>query len=1136
MAHRRKNSHPLCKQKRISAVLDLLSAKSRQEDNKSDLEKVILTERSEVNAASFGNKSVDNKLDIPDDLLKDFLALRSATNLGTADLMRKLIKDYSKLPSGDTKDLTKSAPSDTETLSEYYQEDQEGYVITQNRDQDEALDKDPAGSSIPDDEVPCPMTAHQLSDGYTYLYDTKSMDETVPPNLEQTTGNGTGNDVYSDDEKDGLQVKFQNGAVTIEGTKYNPKIHMDNPETENKGPPPPYPFVSIHGGAHGMMPVVPGGMGPGVPVLPEHVPPEVLAMMNSARINPMISGGISECESLEGNISGCSPTETLQHDKIRNQMEDNLSLDNPSETVSSRLWTPLPSKRPYVHSKKKNLEKGKMKLIAENTSNHGVYTSVLKLPWSKRTRTPKVDTGKHMHFTNLQNTKVDSFNSVTQESISLSTPQQPLQEKKSKKLRLSDQPREIQPQLLPQQPNQPSIVFLPLPTGNIPTSQGIFIPTPNFPCSIPGSMQAPLPVDPHAAAAQSMMMVYPNTNVNSLGKPVRKRGRPPKVPTMTKIVPDEKQAKFDSSYPTFIPQAFPPAAIVLNVNNMLNTGNNVTASNTISNNLSPCDVSSSTTQDVQNLSSASQNQDLKLSPVYPNVQVPVTSASPTNTEKKSSSSIQHNPLILPKPEPKLSGIPSTINTNPLMSKSSSSSEMKMVTTTAMANTSTGALYQEMVLSSKSLVSVRPRRRQSTSEYLRSKSSDQNFICTSFRLRSLSTAKKEKKMSQYVPGMKRRGRPPKKRLENMFEGQMVEVNQNEMEDFNRQNMINLQRIREQREMHSGADLKPVGGLQNLGISGKDDSFSDSVAHQTEISEGEKKTAEGGSDDTQSYSPVGSPDSEEYYDLERGEVEQNEPNEMFHQLFHCKVCNDIVPVEKKDEHYLKHSKANNFCGTCGSVFQRVVCNDANGDSVELLKCENCEQASQNDNQGAAIFCPDCGESFSNPLTLKHHRQLEHPSLHKSQQESFFRCNDSSCGKAFRTKYDLRSHVVRRHDGNQQVFCIYEGCSKKFQNDLHLQEHIKFKHIQISSSKMYKCTKPGCEKEFESERHLNIHHLIHRDEKPMKCQLCDYRCRQQSALVWHVRKHHPEAVPNYGPGSSESSGQEDIEGRERDEEDTQ
>lgn len=72
------------------------------------------------------------------------------------------------------------------------------------------------------------------------------------------------------------------------------------------------------------------------------------------------------------------------------------------------------------------------------------------------------------------------------------------------------------------------------------------------------------------------------------------------------------------------------------------------------------------------------------------------------------------------------------------------------------------------------------------------------------------------------------------------------------------------------------------------------------------------------------------------------------------------------------------------------------------------------------------------------------------------------------------------------------------------------------------------------------MNIHQLIHRDEKPMKCQLCDYRCRQQSALVWHVRKHHPEAVPAVGPGrtggSSESSGQEEVGAREHDDEDTQ
>lgn len=1056
-------------------------------------------------------------------------------------LGRQLVSFFIRTSGSDVKESAKSAQSDTETLSEYYQEDQDGYVITQNRrspDQEEIPDKDIASPTVPleEDDVHCSMASPHLNDGYTYLYDTKSMEESVRSNLEEANGNRPDDDVYSDDdnEKDGLQVKFHNGAVTIEGTKYNPKITMDSPETVNKGPPPPYPYLSMQGGVSGMMPVVPGGLGPGVPVLPEHVPPEVLAMMNSTQINPMISGGISECESLEGNIAGCMPTETLQHEKSRNQLDDGTTLDTLSDTTPSRLWTPLPSKRPYVHSKKKNLEKGKMKLIAENTSNHGVYTSVLKLPWSKRTRTPKVDAGKHMQFTTLQTPKMESHDQQTHTSEALSTPYG--QDSGGKKLRLNNQQPEIQRQEFHQQTNQPSFVFLPLPTGNLPTSQGIFIPTPNFAGSIPVSMSGTVPVDPHVAAAQSMMMVYPNTNINSNGKPVRKRGRPPKVPAMSKVAPEEKQMKFDStSYPTFIPQPFPPAAIVLNVNNMLNTGNNVSASNAISNSFSQCEVSSSTTQDVQNIVSTSQKQDLaKPAPLHPSIQVPGTSQCFMNMDNKTCPPAQHNPPILPKLEPKQSSSVPQTNADSTVSKSSPPCEMKMVTTTAMANASTGALYQEMVLSSKSLVSVRPRRRQSTSEYLKSKSSDQNFICTSFRLRSLSSAKKDKKMSQYVPGMKRRGRPPKKRLENMFEGQMVEVNQSDMEDFNRQNMINLQRIREQREdyVSGGVDEKLVNSVNHF-------EASSGPNQKLETLEDDIRAAEGGSDDTRSYSPVGSPKSSRCYDLERGEVEQDEPNEMFHQLFHCKVCNDIVPVERKDEHYLKHSKGNNFCGTCGSAFQRVVCNDANGDPIELLKCENCEQASQNDSQGQAIFCPDCGESFSNPLTLKHHRQLEHPTLTKQQSEAFFRCSDSGCGKAFRTKHDLRAHVLRRHAGNQQVFCIYDGCSKKFQNDLHLQEHIKFKHSQTNSFKLYKCSKPGCEKEFESEQHMNIHQLIHRDEKPMKCQLCDYRCRQQSALVWHVRKHHPEAVPAAGPGrtgSSESSGQEEVGAREHDDEDTQ
>jgi hypothetical protein len=42
------------------------------------------------------NKEKDQNIAIPDDLLGEFQALKKATNLDTATLMRKLIHDYSQ--------------------------------------------------------------------------------------------------------------------------------------------------------------------------------------------------------------------------------------------------------------------------------------------------------------------------------------------------------------------------------------------------------------------------------------------------------------------------------------------------------------------------------------------------------------------------------------------------------------------------------------------------------------------------------------------------------------------------------------------------------------------------------------------------------------------------------------------------------------------------------------------------------------------------------------------------------------------------------------------------------------------------------------------------------------------------------
>ncbi|KAJ8319808.1 hypothetical protein KUTeg_001395 [Tegillarca granosa] len=81
----------------------------------------------------------DEKIAIPKDLFNDFQALKSATHLDTAQLMRTLIKDYAQLKAAGivTSDTQPSRPesilsnhsnhsslSDTDKLSEYYRQDQ----------------------------------------------------------------------------------------------------------------------------------------------------------------------------------------------------------------------------------------------------------------------------------------------------------------------------------------------------------------------------------------------------------------------------------------------------------------------------------------------------------------------------------------------------------------------------------------------------------------------------------------------------------------------------------------------------------------------------------------------------------------------------------------------------------------------------------------------------------------------------------------------------------------------------------------------------------------------------------------------------------------------------------------------------
>jgi hypothetical protein len=84
----------------------------------------------------------------------------------------------------------------------------------------------------------------------------------------------------------------------------------------------------------------------------------------------------------------------------------------------------------------------------------------------------------------------------------------------------------------PQLQQQP---FMLVPVTGIPSSQnGIFV-------SANG-----VPMTPESQNNSPMMMVYPNSSFANVGRPTRKRGRPPKVPVLTRMLSDtSKVPRFD---------------------------------------------------------------------------------------------------------------------------------------------------------------------------------------------------------------------------------------------------------------------------------------------------------------------------------------------------------------------------------------------------------------------------------------------------------------------------------------------------------------------------------------------------------------------------------------------------------------
>lgn len=111
-------------------------------------------------------------------------------------------------------------------------------------------------------------------------------------------------------------------------------------------------------------------------------------------------------------------------------------------------------------------------------------------------------------------------------------------------------------------------------------------------------------------------------------------------------------------------------------------------------------------------------------------------------------------------------------------------------------------------------------------------------------------------------------------------------------------------------------------------------------------------------------------------------------------------------------------------------------------------------------------------------------------------------SGYGVRYCRRWSTDNCLSKVHAKNSQMTCSVAGCDFKFSSKRELRQHVTVDHM--GKTRKYTCSWPECSKRFFARTHLSIHMLTHTGEKPVACDICDYRCRQRTALIWHMRKH--------------------------------
>ncbi|XP_014349431.2 zinc finger protein 184 [Latimeria chalumnae] len=177
------------------------------------------------------------------------------------------------------------------------------------------------------------------------------------------------------------------------------------------------------------------------------------------------------------------------------------------------------------------------------------------------------------------------------------------------------------------------------------------------------------------------------------------------------------------------------------------------------------------------------------------------------------------------------------------------------------------------------------------------------------------------------------------------------------------------------------------------------------------------------------------------------------------------------------------------------------------------ESCRLASEQavDSTSPSFLCLICREVFENELDLnKHHctlsaitqKSLQEDNIFSSDQEGAIIDREEKpfscpvCGKCFRLPTSLERHRWV-HAGEGPFQC--GECQKRFRRMSQLKAHWLRHHVMVGQ---FQCT--VCEGKFGSPDELLAHKLVHFDEEPYQCGICQERFSELNFLQNHQGKH--------------------------------